>query len=85
MMDFVGAIKAGFTNYAKFSGVASRSEYWYWVLFVFTVNLVTSTLDAFLFNTADPNSTQIGLFQPIWVLAILVPSLSIQVRRLRDS
>lgn len=84
-MDFVGAIKAGFKNYATFTGVASRSEYWYWVLFTFTVNLVTSMFDAVVFKTADPNSPGIGLLQPLWTLAIFIPSLSIQVRRLRDS
>ena len=34
-MDFVGAIKNGFWNYASASGRAARSEFWYWCLFSF--------------------------------------------------
>jgi uncharacterized membrane protein YhaH (DUF805 family) len=31
-MGFVNAINSGFRNYFNFSGVATRPEYWYWVL-----------------------------------------------------
>jgi uncharacterized membrane protein YhaH (DUF805 family) len=72
-MDFVGAIKAGFKNYAVFTGTASRPEYWYWVLFTFLVNLVVSAI--------DPT----GTLQLVFSLATLLPSLAVTVRRLRDS
>lgn len=32
-MGFFGAIKSVLTKYANFSGRATRSEYWWWVLF----------------------------------------------------
>jgi uncharacterized membrane protein YhaH (DUF805 family) len=35
-----GAITRGFTGYFDFKGVASRSDYWTWVAFVFAFNLV---------------------------------------------
>jgi uncharacterized membrane protein YhaH (DUF805 family) len=72
-MDFVGAIKAGFKKYAVFTGTASRSEYWYWVLFTFLVNIVVSALDA------------TGTLQLIFSLGTLLPSLAVTVRRLRDA
>ena len=44
-MGFSEAIKSGFSNYVGFSGRASRSEYWYWVLFVIVAEIVTSIID----------------------------------------
>ncbi|MGO1538017.1 MAG: DUF805 domain-containing protein [Leucobacter sp.] len=38
--SFAQAVKRFFKNYAKFSGRASRSEYWWIVLFIFLVQLV---------------------------------------------
>ena len=33
-MSYMEAIKSGFSNYAKFNGRASRSEFWWFVLFM---------------------------------------------------
>jgi len=43
-MNFGTAIKTGFNKYADFSGVASRSEYWYWMLFTWLVSSVIDLL-----------------------------------------
>ena len=75
-MDFVGAIKAGFKNYANFRGVASRPEYWYWILFITLASLVGSA-----FGTSMPMSGISNLFSA----ATLVPSAAISIRRLRDA
>lgn len=72
-MDFVGAIKAGFKNYAVFKGTATRPEYWYWVLFTFLVSLVANALDA--------TGTVAGAFAVVTFL----PGLAVSVRRLRDA
>ena len=72
-MDFVGAIKTGFKNYANFRGTATRPEYWYWVLFTFLVSIVA--------NALDRSGTISGLFS----LATLLPGLGVTVRRLRDA
>ena len=69
-MDFVGAIKAGFTNYATFSGVASRAAFWYWRLFIVLVSVATAFVPV-LGNLAS--------------LALMVPDLAVSVRRSRDS
>jgi len=75
-MDFVGAIQAGFKNYANFRGVAGRAEYWYFVLFLFLSGLVLSTIDTFL---------GIGVLATGFQLATVVPATSVLVRRLRDA
>lgn len=68
-MEFVPAVKAYFSNYAKFSGRASRSEFWWAILFVFIGGTVTSF---------------IPFVNIIWSLATIIPSISLSVRRLHD-
>jgi uncharacterized membrane protein YhaH (DUF805 family) len=63
-MTFVDAIASGFKNYAKFKGQATRSEFWYWVLFLFIIRLVTTTLDAFIYPndlTLNTGSTDLAV------------------------
>lgn len=69
-MDFAGAIKAGFQNYANFRGVASRPAFWYWRLFLLLVNIATTFL---------PGVGNIA------ALALALPDLTITVRRSRDA
>ena len=38
-VSFSEAIKSGFNKYCCFTGRASRSEYWWWVHFTFSVSL----------------------------------------------
>jgi uncharacterized membrane protein YhaH (DUF805 family) len=79
-MNFTQAIAAGFKNYVNFTGRASRSEYWYWVLFYFIVMIVAAVIDYALFET-DTGTGPIGSLAG---LAMLLPSLSVAVRRLHD-
>ena len=39
-VGFGKAISRGFTNYITFSGRATRSEYWWWVLFAFLIGFI---------------------------------------------
>ena len=75
-------------RYAKFDGRASRSEFWYFVLFYFIANLILALVDAFVINPmlgATPaQAGQGGFLQIIFALALLVPSIAIAVRRLHD-
>ena len=50
-IGFGGAVRRGFVKYARFSGRASRSEYWWWVLFTFLVFLA---LGLFYFGVIVP-------------------------------
>ena len=78
-MTFGEAVKAGFQNYVNFTGRATRSEFWYWALFVFLVSIATSAIDYVLFpeGWVAPISTLVGL-------AMFLPNLSVTVRRLHD-
>ncbi|MGN0913389.1 MAG: DUF805 domain-containing protein [Alphaproteobacteria bacterium] len=69
---FVNVVK---TQYTNIKGRATRSQYWYYVLCYFIVSLPFAIVDA-LFN--------MRLFSTILGLALLVPSISIGIRRLHD-
>lgn len=74
-MGFGQAIASGFSNYVNFSGRACRSEYWFWSLFIFLAEIVTSFIDMVLGFSATT-----GLFG----LATFLPSLAVAIRRLHD-
>jgi uncharacterized membrane protein YhaH (DUF805 family) len=80
-MNFVEGTVAGFRNYVNFSGRAIRSEYWYWVLFTVLIAIVTGILDRALFPDSEMGSGPLNL---IANLIILLPSISIGIRRLHD-
>ena len=51
-MTFKEAVRTCFSKYITFSGRASRSEYWYFVLFVILGSIVCNIVDTILFGTA---------------------------------
>jgi uncharacterized membrane protein YhaH (DUF805 family) len=70
-MTFKDSIVAGFQKYFDFDGRATRSEYWWFVLFGLIVNAV---------GLMDPS----GILYILASLALFIPSLSVAVRRLHD-
>lgn len=74
-MKFDEAIRSGFRQYATFSGRASRSEYWYWVLFIVIASVAANIVDA---------SLDTGVFGALVGLALFVPNLAVAIRRLHD-
>jgi uncharacterized membrane protein YhaH (DUF805 family) len=80
-------------NYANFKGRASRSDYWYFILFNAIFAIVASYLDkalgfSFVTPKADPSGLQpamaYGYIYVIYTLAVFIPGLSLTVRRLHD-
>ncbi|WP_225783814.1 DUF805 domain-containing protein [Xenophilus sp. Marseille-Q4582] len=69
-MDFMTAVKTCFAKFADFSGRATRSEYWWFVLAYFILALVTGFIHEYLYFLV--------------VLVFLVPMISAGVRRLHD-
>ena len=69
-MTFTESVKTCFQKYIDFSGRASRSEYWWFFLFTFIVRIVTFWIPFIGFIIA---------------LGLLLPSLSVTVRRLHDT
>jgi len=87
------AVKRFFKKYATFSGRASRSEYWWWMLVNFVVVTVLSGWTGIAAATSvDPSTGAVGsrgfmipyALLMLWSLAILVPGLALIVRRLHD-
>lgn len=78
---YVEAIKKGFKGYVVWNARSTRSEYWWWTLFVFIVSIAANILDAVLFS---PDTFGLGPITIIITLALFLPGLSLLVRRLHD-
>lgn len=72
-MDFWTAVKTCFSKYTTFSGRARRSEYWFFILFLFIVGLVASIADS---------AGGVGLIVSV---ATFLPNLAAGARRLHDT
>jgi uncharacterized membrane protein YhaH (DUF805 family) len=79
MKWFMAALK----KYADFSGRARRSEYWYFVLFYVLIYIFLAFMDGMVGSFSA--GTQIGLFSGLFALIMLIPSISVGVRRLHDT
>lgn len=74
-MGFVDAVKNGFANYANGNGRACRSEFWYWTLFNFIVQLIATLI---------VRATDLSFISLVAGLALTVPSVCVGIRRLHD-
>ena len=70
-MTFTESIKTCFSKFADFNGRASRSEYWWYVLFIVLTGAVLSAI----------NRNLAALFY----LVTLLPSIAAAARRLHDT
>lgn len=77
-MNILTATKSVLKNYAKFSGRASRSEFWYWALAQF---LFLCILDIVILYIAPGLLLWVNL---VFSLLLIVPNLAVQYRRLQD-
>ena len=64
-------------KYVVFKGRASRSEFWWWMLASFAIQVVLTIL-------VDASNDHLSFLSSLWSLAILVPSIALSVRRLHD-
>ena len=90
------AVQRFFKKYATFSGRASRSEFWWWILANAVISFVLSMLalitgggggvDA-AGNPVPPSGLGMVFFIVLllWGLATIVPHLALLARRLHDS
>jgi uncharacterized membrane protein YhaH (DUF805 family) len=90
-ITFGEAIRSGFRNMFEFTGRASRTEFWYFILFYaivfYTLGIVLSFLTPFVMLKAKiPVTPQASLMIVGFIAFILIiPLVSITVRRLHDS
>ena len=95
----INAYKNFFKNYAEFTGRSSRSDYWwvwlgnfilsipFWIIYFYTVFL-SAVMDSVSDSASEATFMVLGLvviIYAIFYLAILVPTLALSVRRLRDA
>lgn len=76
--DFPTAVKRYWTGYVRMRGRASRSEYWFSVLFNILVYIVIGILVAIV-------GDGLGFLSPLYGLATIIPTITITVRRFHDS
>ena len=75
-VDFPEAVKTCFRKYFDFKGRASRSEYWYFILFIFL-----GYGAGFLLMLITP---VLGWLLGIFFIAIIIPAIAVAARRLHD-
>jgi uncharacterized membrane protein YhaH (DUF805 family) len=75
-MTFSEAVKSGFDHYTTFEGRAHKAAFWWWFLFQLLVYIGAEIIDAIL---GTP------IFWIIAVLGLLLPNLSVSIRRLHDT
>lgn len=63
-------------NYANFTGRARRKEFWFFTLVYMIITTITIVLDLAL--------KTYGVITGVFILAMIVPSISVAVRRLHD-
>jgi len=68
---------AVFKQYAVFSGRSRRKEYWMFTLI--------NTIIFFVFVSVDGAIGSPGVLQGIYILAVLLPSIGVAIRRLHDT
>lgn len=69
-------------KYAVFQGRARRKEYWMFILFNLIFGLIAVILDNILGITIE--DIGYGPIYLIYMLAVVIPSLAVMVRRLHD-
>lgn len=76
-MSPLDAVKSVYTNYTNFKGRARRSEYWWFYLFC--------VVSAVILILVEGSITGSMFLYVIFILASLIPSLAVTVRRLHDT
>jgi uncharacterized membrane protein YhaH (DUF805 family) len=76
-MDFGTSIKTCLGKYATFQGRASRSEYWYFILFTVLVEVVVSVVSGVLGDLGS-------ILALLVILGLMLPGLAAAARRLHD-
>ena len=76
-MDFGQSIKICFSKYAVFSGRASRSEFWFFYIFILIGYIICFTLIMTI-------SFNLFWLMVVFILGMIVPAIAVTTRRLHD-
>lgn len=81
-MDFFSAISTCMVKkYADFSGRASRSEFWFFTLFLVLATVVSTIIDIMILNY---HPDDLGPLYLIVTVITLIPAIAAAARRLHD-
>ena len=69
-------------KYAVFSGRASRTEYWMFVLFHYIITIALSFFESI---TGIFPETELPVLNILYGLAVLIPIIAVVIRRLHDT
>lgn len=87
-MGMKDAVEICFDKYATFSGRASRSEFWYFVLFYFIcaliITFVGTVLDKMLIEEHSKRYILLAILLLVFQIIFCLPLISVAVRRLHD-
>lgn len=79
-VSFSQAVRMAFDSYCRFQGRSSRSEYWWWVLFVAILSFCIGIIEGILGFSMTAVQTTSGILS----LVLFLPGLGLSVRRLHD-
>ena len=84
-MSFQTSVKTCFKKYATFSGRASRSEFWYFYLFVWGLSIILLFISFISLKQGQRVSSDIFFWSFAgFGLATLIPFFAVSARRLHD-
>tara|TARA_Y100000992_G_C21145533_1_gene433561 strand:- start:238 stop:645 length:408 start_codon:yes stop_codon:yes gene_type:complete len=79
-MGFTESLRTCFEKYGNFNGRASRSEFWYFVLFCFVYLFIAG----FFLGLSGVSDTTFDIASLVLLIPIIVPSIAVSARRLHD-
>lgn len=82
-MNFFAAIKSCFRHSWNIDGRATRSEYWYWHLFITLASIPCNLLDMYFLHAREIYLFT-GPLDLLFFLVTVLPSLCVEARRLHD-
>ena len=81
----VASVKEFFTKYVEFSGRTSRKTYWLTILGLFILSFIIGFVGGIIgFAIGADNNTATMVISAICGLATLLPSIAMDIRRMRD-
>lgn len=92
MMSFSQSVQMCFRKYGVFSGRASRSEFWWWILFSYGVPIIMGFTGLVIELVFIVLGVEVEISWESWEaigslfwFVTIVPTLAVGVRRLHDS
>ncbi|MCL2888767.1 MAG: DUF805 domain-containing protein [Elusimicrobia bacterium] len=85
MNILVESVKDAFRKYFVIDGRATRPQYWYYVLALFLIGIAAGIVAAVFGKIAAILGALVWIVFFLWELAVIIPSITVAVRRLHDA